>query len=482
MHGTGLKQLQKLVVSAGRYILSGTAISASFASILYSQESIEKKDPPNIVFLFSDDHNVPDLGCYGRPVQTPFLDKFASEGIMFTRAYVTCPQSSPSRASVLTGRTPHAIGASRLHSSVEADVPNLLPWLKQKGYYTASYYRVHQPNLQKQFELVVPAADQVWDSIVDMNPFFQRIPKNRPFFLWFAPAIPRHGIGFSKSKFKGLHDPAKVIVPDFLPDILQVRKELADYHDAIAFFDAQCGHIIDLLEKYGYADNTIIVMSGDNGFDWPRGKATLYESGINVPLIIKWPGKIKSGQRSETLVTLMDLTATWLEAAGIPVPKKVEGHSLIPLFTGKDFKPHKYVFSERNWHNHWDPIRCAIGQRYKLIQNYRPEFPYEHILGYMPSWDIIKKMRAEDQLTGKLLWYKETSKTRPQVEFYDLQTDPGEWNNLVLKPEYKQLVEEYQLALSNWMNATNDFLPPPKNAFPAGTEFNNTIGNTLNGK
>jgi arylsulfatase A-like enzyme len=190
---------------------------------------------------------------------------------------------------------------------------------------------------------------------------------------------------------------------------------------------------------------------------------------------------VKPGQKSETLVSLIDLPSTWLEAAGIPVPEKMEGKSLMPLLKGEKYVPNKYIFAERNWHNHWDPMRTVVGDRYKLIQNYRPEFPYVHILGYMPSWDTIKVMRDEGKLTGKLRWYEETSKTRPQVEFYDLQNDHGEWNNLANKPEYKQLVQEYQNVLSDWMNATNDFLPPPDRSFGGSKNYDGKGINTLNG-
>jgi len=409
------------------------------------------------------------------------LDKLASQGILFTRAYVTCPQCSPSRGSILTGRTAHSVGASRLHSYIDEDVPNIIKYLKEKGYYTSAYYRVHQHNIQKNFDQYVPTSEQVWDNVMDMTPFFENRPENKPFFLWFAPALPRHGGQTEISKFKGVNDPLNVVVPDYLPDIPQVRKELADYYNAISFFDAQCGHILKMLDKYKLTENTIIVMAGDNGFDWPRGKASLYESGINVPLIVKWPGVVKPGQKSDALVSLIDLPSTWLEAAGIPIPEKMEGKSLIPLIKGEKYVPNKYIFSERNWHNHWDPMRAVVGERYKLIQNYRPEFPYVHILGYMPSWDTIKVMRDEGRLTGKLLWYEETSKSRPQVEFYDLQNDHGEWDNLAEKPEYKQLVKEYQNVLSDWMNETNDFLPPPEKSFGGSVNYDSKGINTLNG-
>jgi hypothetical protein len=168
----------------------------------------------------------------------------------------------------------------------------------------------------------------------------------------------------------------------------------------------------------------------------------------------------------------MDLSVTWLEVAGARVPEAVEGRSLVTLLTGGDYEARKYVFAERNWHANWDPMRCVVGRRYKLIQNYRPE------IGYRPldrirvprdrTWRTIENLKAAGRLGDKLECCYFSS-SRPQVELYDLEEDPGEWHNLAGEPAYQELVDEYQEALSAWMNSTHDFLPPPRHAFPSGS-------------
>lgn len=422
--------------------------------------------PPNIVFLFSDDHSVPDLGAYGNSaIQTPTLDRLAEEGVLFNRAYVTSSQCSPSRASILTGRWPHEVGASRLHADAQQEFTSLIEMLNDAGYYTGAYRKVHQQQIQDQLDFYGDADEA-------LTSFFDELPEGRPFFLWFGSTDPHRP--YNTGEYEYLHDPEMVIVPDYLPDTPAVRQDLADYYNEIRRFDRESGEILTILEEHGLSHNTMVVMSGDNGLPFPRAKATLYEAGIKVPLIVKWPDKIGAGTVSDELVSLLDLTPTWLEAAGIPVPEEMGGISLIPLFEGNSSDHREFLFAERNWHDNWDPMRAIIGKRYKLIQNYRPEVPYIPSLDLQNSrsYQEIQRLISESDLPKDLSWY--TKESRPQVEFYDLHEDPGEWNNLASNPGYDTLVTRYQQILSEWMNQTSDFLPPPQGAFPQGSGLNGT--------
>ncbi|MBX3180031.1 MAG: sulfatase [Candidatus Hydrogenedentes bacterium] len=413
--------------------------------------------PPNIVFLFSDDHSVPDLGCYDNSaIRTPNLDALAATGLRLDRAYVTSPQCSPSRASILTGRTPHAVNASRLHQNVTPDVPNLPRLLKQAGYHTGALRKVHQNHIQKDF-------DYYGNHRAPLEEFFAQRPKDQPFFLWFGSTDPHRD--YAPGAVDPPHDPAALDVPEFLADTPETRQDLALYYDEIGRFDRECGEILALLEANGLRENTLVVMSADNGMPFPRAKATLYEPGIRVPLIANWPGVIAPGRTSSALVSLMDLTRTWLDAAGAPAPESLEGHSLLPLFRGESESVREMVFSERNWHDNWDPVRCVVTDRYKLIQNYRLDVGCIPSLDLLrsPSFQSIRELAKQDLLDGPLRWYHATS--RPPVELYDLEADPGEWNNLAGQPEQRERVEALQKALGNWMNETGDFLPPPAAAY-----------------
>ncbi len=423
-----------------------------------------KNSKPNIVFLFSDDQSVPDLGSYGNSViHTPNLDLMAKESMLFTRAYVPAPQCSPTRAAILTGRSPHTTGASRLHVDAKSNYTSLIELLNDAGYFTGAYRKVHQKNIQSQFDFYGGAKKE-------LSAFFKELPKGQPFYLWFGSRDPHRPYNLEEYDYK--HDPKTVIVPDYLPDTDSVRQDIANYYNEITRFDLESGEILKLLEEYGLTDNTIVVMTSDNGMPFPRAKSTLYEPGVQVPLLIKWPGIVKEGQSTDALVNLMDLTTTWLEAAGIEVPEDMEGQSLLSILSGEEKKDIRdYVFVERNWHDNWDPMRGVIGKKYKLIQNYRPEAGTIHTLDrlFSPTWDEFERLQKEGKLNKKLQYYFDA--TKPVIEFYDLENDPGEWNNLADDPQFQDLIEEYQQALSDWMNKTHDFLPSPKDAFPPRSGF-----------
>lgn len=424
--------------------------------------------PPNIVFLFSDDHSVPDLGCYGNDaIRTPHLDALAAGGLRFDRGYVTSPQCSPSRASILTGRTPHAVGASRLHMNAFSDSPNVPQVLKTAGYHTGALRKVHQGHIQRDF-------DYYGGYKKPMTEFFDQRPKDKPFFLWFGSTDPHRDYG--PGAIDPPHDPATVAVPEFLPDTPEVRQDIAYYYDEIARFDKECGQLIGLLEEQGVRNNTLIVMAGDNGMPFPRAKATLYEPGMRVPLLANWPGVIEPGRTTSALASLMDLAKTWIDVAGATAPESMEGVSLTPLFSGEKDHVRKTVFCERNWHDNWDPMRCVIDGRYKLIQNYRPEVGYIPSLDLLrsPSFQAIVERAKAGSLAGPRTWYEAT--TKPLVELYDLENDPGEWHNLAEDPAHAERVVAMQKALGQWMNETNDFLPPPAAAYHRPRE-----DNTLNG-
>lgn len=452
---------------------STLGLSAAFSSFSGSWDPAAPR--PNILFLFSDDHSVPDLGTYGNEaVRTPNLDQLAEEGMQFDRAYVPTPQCSPCRASVLTGRVPHDVHASRLHADVPEHETNLVRLLNENGYYTGAYRKVHQATIQNDFHFY-------GEEGVALSDFFEQRPDDQPFFLWFGSHDPHREYG--PGAIDNPHDPAQVQVPEFLPDTEQVRQDLAYYYDEIARFDRECGELLALLEDHGVAENTMVVMTGDNGMPFPRAKGTLYEPGLRVPLLVRWPEVVPPGQVNDALVSLVDLTATWLEGAGIERPPVMQSRSLMPLLTGQSEQVRDFVFAERNWHDNWDPMRCIIGDRYKLIQRYRPEMPYIPSLDILnsPSYEEIQRLEAEEGLPEPLSWYAQPE--RPQVEFLDLEADPGEWNNLADTSEHRNQINEYQLELGRWMERTHDFLPPPLQAFPGGldSDLNSRI-DPLNGR
>ena len=244
---------------------------------------------PNIVFLISDDHSWPDLGCHGNSV-------------------ATSPQCSPNRSSIFTGCAPHTTSTSRLHTPLPDWEPTIVDMLKQRGYHTGIYQKHHQgPGFQGRLDFYGPAK-------LPFDTFFAQAPKGKPFFLQIGFTDPHRP--YRPGAFSPPHDPAKVSVRSFLPDRPEVRQDLAHYHDSVARMDAECGQIFDLLRKHGHADNTAVFMTGDNGMPFPRAKGTCYDPGIHVPLVAWWPGRIAAGLVNSDLVGHVDLAPRGLRSRG----------------------------------------------------------------------------------------------------------------------------------------------------------------------
>jgi arylsulfatase A-like enzyme len=440
-----------------RGFLAQTAAAGAMAGV-GAQSALAQRPgaagaPPNLVLLISDDHSVPDLGCYGnRQVRTPRLDQLAREGMRFTNAFVTSPQCSPNRSAIFTGCTPHTTNTSRLHAPMPPWETTVLDLLKERGYFTG-IFRKHHQGAHFQSKL-----DFYGGNEAPFRAFVDQLPAGRPFFLQFGSTDPHRP--YAPGAVNPPHDPAKVTVPPYLPDDDSVRKDLALYYDEIARFDTECGALLDLLRQRGLLENTLVIMTGDNGLPFPRAKGTLYDPGIQVPMIAWWPGKIAAGAVREELMSHVDLAPTWLDAAGIPVPPKMQGRSFLPLLRGESYQAREAIFSERNWHDTYDPMRCVRTANYKLIFNARPEIGYRPSwdLEDSPSWEAIQRWARRGGLTQPQTRLLETS--RPALEFYDLRQDPAEFDNAIDRKELQAEVLRHRDLLSQWMHETYDYLPP----------------------
>jgi N-sulfoglucosamine sulfohydrolase len=414
---------------------------------------------PNIVFLISDDHTAADLGCYGNAhLHTPNLDRLAARGARFTNCFVTSPQCSPNRSAIFTGCTAHSTGTSRLHTPMPPWEKTYVDALKERGYYTGAYRKVHQgDDFNRRFDFYRPAKDAPFAE------FFDRRPANQPFFLHIGFTDPHRP--YVPKAFDPPHDRAKVRVPNFLPDTPEIREDLGMYADFIARMDSECGQLVALLEARGLADNTIVFFTGDNGMPFPGAKGTCYDPGLHVPLLVHWPGRAQGVVRSE-LISHVDLPATWLDLAGAPAPAKMQGRSFRRLLDGAAYQKRDAVFSERNWHDNFDPIRSIRTERYKLIFNAAPHFPYR------PAWDLADSLtwKSYQDLArkGKLssTHGRLVQPSRPMVELYDLAADPDEFHNLADSPAHTSVRLELQKKLGEWMEKTYDFLPPTAPGWP----------------
>ena len=442
------------------------------------------QEKPNILFLLSDDHSYPYLSCYGDTnVKTPTLDKLAAEGMKFHRFFTTAPQCVPSRASLLTGRSPVAARITRFSSPLPRDVETFPEVLREKaGYFVGVCGRqyhldgadlgglVTKNNLKtfsQRFDYVKTGSDEA--TTTQMTEFLDKKPTGKPFCLWVNFSDPHHPWN-APSSFRP--DPASLKLPPHFPDLPGMRAQLADYCAEVNRVDATVARALKLLADRGLEKNTIVVFAGDNGQALPHGKGSLYDPGLNVPFLVRWPGIVKPGMESRTLLSGEDLGPTLLAATGNVIPSRMSGVSFLPLLRGEAFTGRKYLFAERGPHGSapvtvgmknsgYDLSRCVRTERYKFIYNATPWIPYGPVdSAGGAAWKEIQEANAAGKLAPRLAATYFTT-PRPVYELYDLEADPSELSNLSGKPALLTVEKELRLALAEKMTIDFDYLPLP---------------------
>lgn len=429
---------------------------------------------PNVVWITGDDLG-PQLGCYGFPlVETPRMDALASSGVRFTQAFTTAPVCSASRSAFNTGMYQTSTGTHhhRSHRKDRYRLPEgvrlITDYLREQGYFTANVLEVApgvKGNGKTDFNFYV-------DKPYDGTHWRQRKP-GQPFFAHVNFTAPHKGPSFSEARRrnKSLVDPAKVPLPPYWPDHPVVRDEFANYLDAIHLLDGQVGAVLDALEADGLEQNTLVFLFGDNGRCLIRGKQWLYDAGIHIPMIVRWPGRVRPGTVRRDPVSAIDMMAASIAAAGVKLPANLHGRDLF----GSKARPREVIFAARDRCDMTeDRIRCVRSSRFKYIRNFQPERPYtqynEYIERQYPTLGVMKQLHAEGNLNAVQSLFLQTRK--PEVEFYDLQADPHEVRNLAGDPAYRN--EEQRLArlLEEWIEQTGDQgrTPEPRDAYEAAQE------------
>ncbi len=413
---------------------------------------------PNILWISAEDLS-PDLHCYGDDYSiTPNLDRLAAQGVRFTRAYSSAPVCSPSRSSIITGMYASAIGTHHHRSNVALPpgVRCFTEYLRDAGYYCTN-------NAKTDYNFPVPPA--AWDQC-DRNAHWRnRKRTDQPFFAVFnlaetheSRAMNLHGQHThltDELSAAERHDPARGKLPPYYPDTPVVRANWARWYDCITVMDKRVSEPLEQLEKDGLAENTIVFFWGDHGRGLPRGKRWLYDSGLRVPLIIRWPGKIEAGSVRDDLVSLIDLGPTLLSIAGIVPPAHLHGRALL----GEHARPApKYIFATRDRMDEtYDMMRAVRDERFLYIHNFQPEKPYAQPIAYMDQSPIMREWRRLDaagELKGAPALF--FAKTKPPEELYDTQADPHNINNLANSPEHREVLVSMRSALIEWMKQIDD--------------------------
>jgi uncharacterized sulfatase len=423
---------------------------------------------PNILLAISDDQSWPHTSAYGAGfVNTPAFDRVAEEGVLFHNAFAPAPQCSPTRASILTGRNPWQNGDAAVHgSSIPADIPTYTQLLGQAGYHVGSTGKGWAPGL---FEGNNPAGKEYKgsDYVAAFRAFLDAREPGQSFAFWFGSREPhrRYKAGSGLAAGKTLES---VDVPGFLPDHEDIRSDFLDYALEIEHFDAQLGQMLKILDEMGELDNTIVVVTSDNGMPWPRAKANIYEYGVHMPLTIRW-GRQAVGQRDVTdLVSLIDLAPTFLESAGLEVPKGVSGKSLVEILQSTasgvvdSERTHVVLGQERHTpyvreNDVGYPSRGIRTHDYLYIRNFKPDrWPEgDTFFGAGPSSARTLYLQHSDdpelQPYIRLGWAK-----RPVEELYDIRSDPDCINNLIADPEYAAVVAKLRDQLNGILTRQGD--------------------------
>jgi N-sulfoglucosamine sulfohydrolase len=441
----------------------------AFALTSYAVETRQAAPRPSVLIVIADDWSSPDAGALGNTaVRTPAFDRIAREGVRFNHAFVAAPSCTPSRAAILTGQWPHRLEAgANLWGMLPAKYAVYPDLLERAGYVVGLTGKGWGPG---DFKAGGRSRNPAGPAFQSFAAFLEKLPADRPFAYWIGPSDPHRPYEAGAAASAGLK-PAAGRVPANLPDVPAVRNDLLDYYFEVERFDRALGDALALLEKSGRLDNTIVIVTGDNGRPFPRDKGNVYDGGARVPLAIRWPGRAKAGVVSDAFVSLTDLAPTLLEAAGLTVPGDMTGRSLRPLLDGGEQAGRDRVFFERERHAHVRagnlsyPIRAVRTKDYLYVRNVAPDRwpagdpvmvssvgPFGDV-DHGPSKDFILAYRDDPAIAP---FYARAFAKRPAEELYALAADPDQLANVVDRPEHAAARTRLRGMLDEWMKTTKD--------------------------
>jgi N-sulfoglucosamine sulfohydrolase len=454
-------------------------------------------DPqPNIILVMAEDLGL-RIGAYGDTVAaTPNLDRFAREGTRYTRAFTTAGVCSPSRAAIITGVHQNIWGAGHMRSAGGGYAASPPPPIKAfpELLRAAGYYTINDGKTDYQMGTRLGGAyggpETPWDD-GDSNDWSSRAP-GQPFIayvnlfqthesqVWPTWMLPDSLLTlvlwpmriWNHRQWPLRTDPARVVVPPYYPDTPTVRGDLARHYNNIATMDAAFGALLDRIEAAGIARDTIVIFTADHGDGLPRAKRSLYDSGLHVPMIVRWPGVADAGGESGRLVSAVDLAPTILAMADVPVPDWLQGR----VFIGPDeAEPRPFVYAAGDRiDDEPDTVRALRDARFKYIRHYQPQRSYVPGSAFASAMPMMRELRARHAggtLVGvPALWFREP---RAPEELFDTANDPHEVVNLIAEPRQEARVARMRASLDTWLASHRDlgFLPEDQlreRFFPGG--------------
>ncbi len=453
------KTMKKTILKCVWGIVLG--VTAGSGLPLAAQEN--NTDRPNILWITCEDIS-PNLGCYGdRYARTPVLDELATQAVRYTNAYAVTGVCSPNRSCLITGIFPTTLGSHNMRSETRLPdrVKCFTEYLRSAGYYCSN-------NSKTDYNF--PTPETAWNES-SSSAHWRKREAGQPFFSVFNFVVSHESrIRFPDEKFEEetarltpgqRHDPDKAPVPPFHPNTPETRQDWARYHDLITAMDYQVGDVLKQLEEDGLADETIVFFFSDHGAGMPSYKKWVWESGLRVPMMVRFPEKHqhfspgKSGSVTDRLVSFVDYPSTVLSLAGVDIPEHSQGHA----FLGRqETSPRKTVHAFRDrMIERYDTVRVVRDKQYQYIRNYMPHRSWSQFVSYteeMPTMKVWRRLAEQQKLNPVQGRY--FLSTKPTEELYDTAADPHQINNLATKPKYASIVKRMRQQNIAWMKKTHD--------------------------
>lgn len=421
---------------------------------------------PNLVFIIADDCTYLDMGVYGGQAKTPALDRLASEGMKLSRCFQAAPMCSPTRHNIYTGIYPVKSGAWPNHTRVYPGTKSIAHYLGDAGYRVALSGKTHiGPKASFPFEYsgefrsADPAEDGPYPKLKEL--LTDSKEKGTPFCLFACSNEPH--TPYSKGDASA-YEPTMLTLPPTFVDTPNTRREYAKYLAEITYFDSQCAALLRLLDEQNLASNTLVMVVSEQGSGFPFAKWTCYELGLTSGMIVRWPGNVAAGSKSNALVEYVDITPTFLEAAGLETSDTMDGRSFLPVLLGNRSEHKQYTFGVQTTRgigagSENFGVRSAGTKTHRYIRNLNPTETFKNFVtrpggdkaDFWMSW--IEKAKTGD---AHALAMTKKYQHRPAEELYDVANDPHCLNNLIEDPRFVELKADLSTQLDIWMKSQGD--------------------------
>lgn len=416
---------------------------------------------PNIVWISIEDTGQ-EVAPYDPLAVTPHIAGLAAEGVTFLNAFSHAPVCAPTRAGIITGVYPTSIGLHhmRIRSAPPVHIKTFPEYLRAAGYYATN-------NSKTDYNFYPPSI--TWDESSSEAHWKNRPDPDQPFFAVFnltsshEGSVGRQFTARMADPSNRIHDSTRLVLPPYYPDTAKTREAWAAYYDVITMTDRRIGELLAEIDEAGLRDNTVVFFWGDHGAGLARAKRWLYDSGVKVPLIVRWPGQIEPGSVRVDLAQFLDLAPTTLAIAGVERPDYFDGRVL--LGPDEEPAPERLYHARDRMDERYDMMRAVRDRRYKYIRNFESHKPWVQFMRTPSRGPIyqelgrLKNSGGLDVLTAPFM-----ADSKPYEELYDTLTDPHEMHNLAEDPSYQSLLTTMRDQLTAWMERTGDkgLVPEPE--------------------